>query len=153
MAIEKYSDFVGYFRTLASEHVDLKDFVTGGAERILNRQNSNISYPVLWLEYPDISIRDGYLTRYQGAFLVLAAAPADAQDQEDENLDTCQSIIQDIIARMVDDADNGLFEFDMSGVSIQYKGNWGGDNDWGWRVEFALDGTACDCVDTEKWNL
>jgi hypothetical protein len=146
-----FLDYKNYFKdTLIPTIPEVKDFVMGGSERILNRENSIINYPVVWLEIPDISwINDGGLKRrYSGAFVVLMSAPQDDWTREDADLDTTLTITNKILARMQYDAqDEGLFEFDIEGATTNHKGKWSGDNDWGWRTEFELIGDACECID------
>lgn len=146
-----YLDYKNYFKdTIVPAITEIKDFVIGGSERILNRENQIIQYPVLWLEVPDISwINEGGLKRrYAGAFVVLMAAPSDDWTQEDQDLDTTLLITNKILAKMQYDADNGdEFEFEIEGANTTHKGKWSGDNDWGWRTEFDLVGEACECID------
>jgi len=154
MPVTDYESFVAYFRNLADVNVALQDFVVGNSERILNRETSIINYPILWLEVPEIGIyqRGGYKERYSSAFLVLKNAPGDDWTQEETDLKETQAIVRQILVRMQDDAETGLFDFDINGCTIMHKGKWSGDNDWGWRVEFELTIDITDCTDDDDWS-
>lgn len=145
--ISGYKEFVDYFRGLAEAHTTIADFVVGGSERILNRELSRITYPVMWLEHPDISpyYKGGANARFIGAFAILYNAPADDWEKEEADLDASLAICFSIINKMVEDAEEGRFHLDMDDIEINHKGRWSGDNDWGWRVGFAIGGYI-DCL-------
>lgn len=152
--INTYQDFIDYFRNLAKNHTDIKDFVVGGSERILNRQNSEIEYPILWLEIPDINPKgsESLKLNFDSAFLVLKNAAIDDWDQEEADLHETLIIVVDILTRMVEDDDESIIEFDIDTANIEWKGKQTGDNDWGWRVPFRLRGYAeSSCVNSDKW--
>lgn len=143
------SDLKSYFSSVAS---DLGcSFEFGNSERILNRQLSNLVYPVLWLEVPDIRmLRDGTLHRqFQAAFLCLSDVPADDFDGQDEALDAMYTLTEQVLQRMQADSESQPvpFIFDIAGARSEYKGMWSADDDWGWRTEFDLVGAACDNAD------
>jgi len=126
--------------------------VHGNSERILQRDRSNIAYPVLWLETPDINPRDvaGLRHDYQGTILVLTNAQAGDWDKEDEQLDKMLIIVNDLLQKMYEDYEAGtLQEFRVNGA-IEHKGRWGTDNDWGWRFSFTIS-VQVDCLDETKF--
>lgn len=129
-------------------------FVYGNSERILNRQSSDLVYPVLWLEIPEISLRrSGTLHReFQSAFLCLTDRAADDFEGQDTALDEMHTLTEQVLQRMQADSEATPvpFLFDMAGARSEYKGKWSADDDWGWRTEFELTGAACeseDCCD------
>lgn len=125
---------------MVAANTTINDFVVGGSDRILNRERALISYPVFWLEHPDVKpyYKGGANVIFQGAFLVLYNA--DNVDTEEADLNAALNVCFQILTRMADDADAGEFTFDMNDVDINMKGNWSGDNDWGWRVTFDIGG-------------
>lgn len=135
-----------YFADIAA---DLgASFVYGNSERILNRQLSNLTYPVLWLEIPEMRLRrDGTLKReFQSAFLCLTDRAADDFDGQDTALDEMHTLTEQVLQRMQADSEAHPvpFEFDMASARSEYKGKWSADDDWGWRTEFDLVGAACE---------
>lgn len=135
-----------YFAALASELGC--SFVFGNSERILNRQQSDLQYPVLWLEIPEMRlIRNGTLQReFHSAFLCLTDRPADDFEGQDAALDEMHTLTEQVLQRMQADSESHPipFLFDMHNAMSEYKGKWSADDDWGWRTEFELIGAACE---------
>jgi len=152
--ITSYDTFVQYFRELADSHVNINSFQVGNSERILNRQRSDIDYPILWLEVPDVSIFQlgGYKARYSSRLLVLKDSAADDWDGEDASLNICLKIMFEILTKMEEDADDGEFEFVMSDASIQPKTKWSADDDHGWALDFSIVGQIDQCVNPDNFQ-
>lgn len=152
--ITSYDSFVQYFRDLVASHTSLQTFEVGNSERILSRERSELTYPLLWLEYPDISMywQGGYKGRYASAFLVLLPAPADDWTQEEADLNTALQYCYEILAKMNEDSEEGEFEFELEKCALMPKEKWSGDNDWGWRVDFSIIGAIDDCVNDAVWQ-
>jgi len=120
-------------------------FQYGSSERILNRQSSNLIYPVLWLEKPDVQrIRSGgYKQRYDAAFAVLIACQPDDYTAINKAQDDAFMLTERILNRLTFGAelevDGGpLYEFDRNGCESQPIEGWSADADTGWRTEFTL---------------
>lgn len=155
--MNSYASFVSYFRDLVAAHAQLQQFVVGGFERILNRNQSIIQYPIFWLEVPDIGMKRGgsagsYSSTFQGAFVVLANAQNDDWEREEADLDLCLTICYQILARMQSDADAGEWSFTLDNINIEHKGKFSNDNDWGWRVSFNISMPIDDCIDDEAFD-
>lgn len=152
--INSYSGYVKYFETISENLIGINSFVVGNSERILSRQNSELDYDCLWLEIPDFGLAEkgSWKGSFRSAFLLLSNAPADDWDAEDEDLDRLLPLVQQVIGKMIEDSEDGLFEFNPDEILIEWKGKLTGDNDWGWRVEFELTTGACICVDPKYWK-
>lgn len=126
-------------------------FEYGNSERILNRQSSQLTYPLIWLEVPDIRMaRSGGLKRvFASAFTVLSNAEIDDYTGQDAALDLTFLITENVIKHLSLGADGGEFEFAPERCQSQYKGKWSADDDWGWRTEFDLTGVACENLDCD----
>jgi len=153
MLIKTAADLRDYFQALATALSC--SFVYGNSERILNRQHSQLTYPVLWLEVPDIQmIRDGGLKRrFFAAFTFLSNADWDDEAGQNARLDEMylltEQALQTLQASATDNYPPG-FDFDMEMSRSEYKPKWSADDDWGWRTEIELLGAACetpDCCD------
>lgn len=123
-------------------------FVYGASERILNRQSSDLTYPVLWLEVPDISVfRDGGLKkRFRAAFIILENREADDYDGQDNTLDALWLKTETLLSTIQADSEAGVvdFDFDMTRCESQHKPKFSADDDWGWRTELTIVGGACE---------
>jgi hypothetical protein len=152
--IESYLGYIQYFKTISESLIGINSFVVGGSERILSRQNSELDYDCLWLEIPDVNLveRGTYKNVFNGAFLLLSNAPPDDWDAEDADLNRLLPLTQQVIGKMIEDSEEGLFEFNPDELLIEWKGKLTGDSDWGWRVEFQITTGACICVDPKMWK-
>lgn len=152
-----YADFIHYFRQLAAAHTDIKAFFVGNSDRILSAERSTIEYPVLWLEDPDVTVSDngGLFVRYESSFVILCNAKLDDWQQQDYNLDKTYQIALEIIRKLKYDAEEGdcLFDLLLGSIRIQRIHTLTHDNDWGWRVDFAIQETEAACIDACKWGV
>jgi hypothetical protein len=143
------ADLKTYFATLAAT-VGCS-FVYGNSERILNRQLSNLVYPVLWLETPEVTrSRNGVLSRqFSAAFLCLSDKPVDDYTGQDAAMDAMFEKTELILQTMQADSEAhpSPFVFDMANARSEEKLKWSADDDWGWRTEFELIGAACETAD------
>lgn len=150
--IKTPADLKAYFAAVAA---DLgASFEYGNSERILNRQQGDLVYPLIWLEVPEVSLRrEGTLfRRFEAAFVCLENKEPDDYAGQDDALDAMHTLAEKVLQRLLADSEAlpVPFIFDMAGARSEYKGKWSADDDWGWRTEFMLDGAACeneDCCD------
>lgn len=126
-------------------------FEMGNSERILNRQSSQLQYPLLWLEYPEVGRqRNGQLMReWHGAFLFLTDKSPDDYAGQNSALDEMLTLTEQALGLMQTDAEATppTFLFNQDEAESQYKGKWSADDDWGWRTEFTLKTPICECED------
>lgn len=153
--INGYSSYIDYFRQLSVEHVAINDFVQGGSDRVLQRQNANLKYPLLWMDFPVVvPLDEGERMRYDSALWVLTNAHSGDWDKENEAMESMETVALDILARMVNDAEqSNLFGFDISTASLSPKPKVSGDNDFGWVIEFDVVVYRNSCYDPAKWAI
>lgn len=150
MTIHTPADLKDYFQGIATALGC--DFAYGNSEKILNRQSSNLRYPVLWLEIPEIRLqRDGGLKReFASAFLILSDAPVDDFDAQDTRLDETFLLTEQVLQMLQSGSEDEYpapYDFDMENSKSEHKPKWSADDDWGWRTEFTLMGAACEDLD------
>lgn len=155
--MKKPSDIRDYFKAIATG-LGLS-FEYGASERILNRQSSNLNYPVLWLEKPTMRrMRSGgYKVTFDSAFVVLIGCSPDDYEQIDRAQDTAWQFTEKILQKITADADGppSLFEFDTATCESDVVETWSADCDTGWRTEFRIIGAGCeweDCCDEKVWG-
>lgn len=122
-------------------------FVYGSSERILNRQSSNLNYPVLWLEKPTIRrLRSGgYKRIFTGGFVVLIACQPDDYDAINQAQDDSDYLTEKVLNRLEWAAEQGLLEFDRADCESDPMEGWSADADTGWRTEYRLvNGVHCE---------
>lgn len=151
------NDIKSYFETLSQESVDIQSFCYGGVKRILERQVSEFSYPLLFLEVPSYRLAKSdsgdVESRQSIAFVVLQNT--DGEDDTDDTLsDTLLGIVADVLARIKHDfEENGLFtDVDWNAVSIDSINSMTLDLDTGWRCEIPLMNPLSLCYNPAKWT-
>lgn len=157
--IKTPADLKDYFAALATALGCSFEF--GNSERIIQRQLSQLTYPLLWLEHPEVRLlRDGGLKReFQCAFLFLSNADVDDFAGQHTRLDEMFALTEQALQMLQASSTDEFpapFDFDMEQAQSQYKGKWSADDDWGWRTEFRLIGAACetaDCCDGDSITL
>lgn len=138
--ISNLSTYKSYFAGLASE-LDCS-FVYANKGRVLDKQLSQLAYPLLWVPVPDVklSLEQGKQYIFQGAMVFLKNAPADDYAAQDAALAAMLQLATDAIAKLATDAPDN-FEFDPEAVAMEHVAFWSADNDWGWKIEFEIGGS------------
>jgi hypothetical protein len=157
--IKSAADLKNYFQAMATALGC--SFEYGASERILNRQHSQLIYPVLWLEVPEIQpIRSGGLKRrFYSAFTFLSNADWDDVAGQNARLDEMFLLTEQALQTMQASATDNYppqFDFDIESSRSEYKQKWSADDDWGWRTEFELLGAMCEdpeCCDDDGGTI
>lgn len=143
--MKRPSDLRQFFANIA-EQLEM-DFVYGSTERILNRQSSNLNYPVLWLEKPSMRRQQsaGYRAIFESAFVVLVACRPDDYDEIDTAQDTAWELTEKVINRLAAEHDllPPTFEFHAERCVSEVVEAWSADADTGWRTEFFITSNFC----------
>lgn len=119
------------------------DFVYGGHDRVLNRQNMDLRYPCLWVGIPEIrrSRQNGALQKvFDGWFIVLQDAPTDDNSEQNAALNDTDDITEQVLARLYNAAMEGQFQYEPEESISHYKAKQTADDAWGWFTEFKITG-------------
>lgn len=130
-----------YFSRLATEHKWIKSFFYGDFDEILNAERSQIDYPFLWLESPDVNF-----TRSQGsdsikvihdvAFNILFNVSPSRVGERQARIDQAEQIAGHILWKMDCDQDEENIRFFYSSANMfPIVAGQGSDNEVGFRVE------------------
>jgi hypothetical protein len=135
--------FINYFRQLASEHVELKDFVHGATGRIIAGSREGLSYPLLWLETPSLTLddKDGTmpLGKRHAAFVILASASHNDYADQDAKWASSEAIALDVLSRLRHDYKARKFtNFVLDGGVLEAVATLTQAGEIGWRYEFSL---------------
>lgn len=157
MAVTNFTQYLAYFRDLADSHVELAgSFIYGNAARLIEAERAIVTYPVLWLEAPEVSFNEelsaeNWRMAFAGALHIMANAPQDDYAGQETAMQSTLQIALDIIAKMAQDCDNN--EFDMLTVpSCQPLEMFFADNLFGWRIEVQIIINWGDCVNAARWT-
>jgi len=161
----KFSDLVTYFRTIAEKHVDIrhcesaKHFYRFELDEVMTGMCSKIQYPALILESYDFSYKesgsDNIRKKRTGAFMILGKVKDMKDFDEIHSLwDQCEEIGEDILIKMREDKESGLYpvlrDFNINEcngipLSVSHLGQHG------MRFSFNLDSAVNNTVDESKW--
>jgi len=119
------------------------DFIYGGSDRVLNRQNMDLKYPCIWVGVPEIrrSRQSGELKKvFDGWFIVLQDAPIDDNTAQDTALNDTDALTEQVLTRLYNAAMAGQFEYEPEESVSYFKAKQTADDGWGWFTEFKITG-------------
>ena len=155
--MKRPSELKAYFANVA-EQLGIS-FEYGNSQRILNRQSANLTYPLLWLEKPQVRRQQSgaYKLSLRTAFVVLISVRPDDYEAADAAQDLSFEITEKVMFRLENDAALAppIFEFDRERSSSECLEFWSGDSDTGWRTEIEVvieGGCEDDFYAAEGWG-
>lgn len=160
MAVNTYSTYKTFFKTLATSNIAIQDFTLGDSQRIIGDSRSDLAYPCLWLESPDMTVSDNkggnFTGIFDGAFSILKNVPPDDYDAQDQAMEDTYLIALQAISYMLNKrrgrADSPEFTLDLNSIRMNPIASILVDNCYGWRVEFRFQENIGICFDASKWN-
>lgn len=149
--INDFKTYENYFRHLAAINKRIKYFQAGDSEKIIASLKDLAEYPLLWMESPSFSHFDagGLQTNIDGAIVIMDQANVDDYVAEAAIMDDVFDICQEIIAKMMVDAEDDLFDLNLSTVNLEPIESYIHDNGFGWRMTFNLSSAKDDCLTSE----
>jgi hypothetical protein len=160
-----FSDLIHYFRTIASQHVDIghsiseKHFYRFELEEVLTGLKK-VNYPALILEGYRYSLTDKQsdhvMKERSGAFMLLGHLnDISDYDAMHELWDKLEMICDDIIVRIKSDKRNpvakAVRDFDLGSVNVVLIANEN-DKNYGVRCTFTISSPLSIDVNPENWN-
>lgn len=148
-------DFKKYFELLSIQHKEIKQFFYADYEDILDAEKSNIEYPCLWLESPDIPFigdSDSFTCTYKSSFVILMHSALEQRDRRNYNMVKTQQIATDIIKKMNCDQEAHGINFKIQSVVLYPLPSNNPDNCQGWRADFELQPTSQSTNFQEQFN-
>lgn len=149
MAYKTYIELVNYFKALPTDITALKSVVVGSDEEELNQQSSQVQYPLLRVDTPEIVFRndnDNQVTRFNFRLYVLTHDPLKTNAEENTKLSTMATLAQRIHKQLWDAADDGLFDMvtgDKQGDAVRH---YSGDNVLGWWFPVVIELWVDECA-------
>lgn len=142
------AEYKAFFETIVSDSqawagLELNSFFYGDSPRIIGAQRSDIEYPALWLELPEMTLTnsaDNFITRLSGGFVILSNFQTDDWEGQDNFLHTAYQIARRIIKQMYD------AEILPKGTSFDCEPiqNHLSDNMYGYRITFSITNIEAD---------
>ncbi len=144
-----YEQLVAYFKALPTVVSDLRGATVGHDEEIEALQNTRILYPHLWVETPDVKFVGTDVnpaTRYYFNIAVIANEPMQKAEEGNAKLSATLMVMQSVWARLLQDADEELFDLVLQEGDGDPIRQWSADNAYGWRLRIALDLPRYECA-------
>ena len=161
-----FSDIIEYFRTIASEHIQIghsdneKHFYRFEIEEVLTGLKK-VNYPALILEGYRYSFEDSksdnIIKKRTGAFILIDHLKDIGDfDAMHETWDRMEEICDDILARIKSDkykpTAKAVRDFEISSVEVALLANVE-DKNYGIRCTYTVSSPRSMDVDPDKWNL
>ena len=159
----RHAAYNTYFRTLASQHTDIRHSATQmhfariirstdpfaklDLTEFLTSIKSRMKLPFMLLETFDAKLEDNRSDNkwklHMGAFIILDKAEKGNPDDIESKLDSTEQIAEDLLARMYEDYKKRRVDWhlDLNDVTVEKVGPIS-DNLYGTRVDFLLKTTA-----------
>lgn len=140
-----YSDYISYMSNLAAIHPELKVAIAGDSEEILSSERSEIDYPALWIEPPDIEYKHSGQV-FTGAIIVFENTELDDFAARHEVLNRTHAIMIDLLDKIHSDAKtSGLFKL-IKPVELDRVYTKTPDNDYGFRAPLRIETESKPCL-------
>lgn len=155
--MQKFNEYIDYFRTIANTNVAIRDFALGGIEEILALERASLVYPCLWLEIPGLTPqweagRSNQLV-WHGAFSIIVNAEVNDFDGKAAILHDTLNIVYGILGRIYRDwKTSKTTRLNPESIQIDALLSVATNNCHGWRVSFE---TACMipiCYNPADWT-
>lgn len=144
-----------YMEVLATENKHIRKFFYGDYDDILGAERVKMEYPLLWMESPEVdpADEDHFSLVFSFAWLVLLNSPIDDKQRNLYNSEKAFRIALGIIARMVNDDEDGIINFDIDDVQLmEVRRAAGNNNETGWRVEMKILSNIAICYNENDWE-
>lgn len=144
------------FLQIQEEHKILKAFLFGNYADLIANARSNLKYPVLMLEEPNIAFSDNgadYRRRvFQFAIIILIDLGKNP-NKKSELQEICADAIEDICARLdYESRTYRQFHYRLDGDGAELVEPIGADNLIGYRLEMKIERVGGVEFDETKWN-
>lgn len=106
----KLQDFLSYLRAIADHRSDIEQFYEATSAEILDFYQTDLDYPVMWVEIPDMSIdndADYPVIRYRGTIAILNNHDQRNPDEVPILLNSALDTTLGIVAQIQHDIERG----------------------------------------------
>lgn len=128
----------------------------GDSWRIISSMRSTIEYPAMWLERPTVETTldaddDTTMAILKVGLSIVGGVETDDWAGQEAMLETCNSIVRQIISRLKRDADLNYFDIDFP-ITAEPLATVMADDCYGWRIEFTIYAREwTECFHEEEW--
>lgn len=124
---------------IASKMGSIKSCVFGDEEEILNRQNTQMQYPCIWIETPSVrlNVGDG-ADRFHFNITFLQNAPNGDSKAARSARSRMLEIAREFWQALLQQSDESTFMVDSEQSEAEPIVRWSGDGDTGWRMPVSI---------------
>jgi len=135
-----------WLATMPTKVPVLKEVVFGDEQEILDRQNSRIKYPLMWVETATPTfLTSPPATRFRFALTFLQNVASADNRRERIARSEMLTAAEAVMLELERGQDEGRWQFEPGGNEGDALLKWSGDRDTGWRFEFSLTVGRDDC--------
>lgn len=131
------AEHIEYFRQLAESIPGINDFVFGDSDMILGKDRSDLNYPVLWLESPEVDWQFSADLKedFDTVFLILENVPNDEWGKRSQVTDYTLELTKYALVKIYEDHRANIIEVDLGRVKSFLIDSIGNNGDRGWRTQ------------------
>lgn len=137
----KLLDFLTYLKAIATHRSDIAQFYEATAGEILEFYQTDLAYPVMWIEIPDITIdnnNDYPVVRYRGNIAILRDHDSRSPDQVPMVLNTLLDTALGVVAQLQHDMMRASHYSELQRKELIPITSDMVDNAIGWRIDYEL---------------
>lgn len=158
-SLKDYDTYKTYFEALATSHNDISHFEFANEERLTKILRSQEVAKVLWCEpYEQVQLLDSHhdntLEQYPCS-LVVAGKKPELFDDQDQHYSDCETIVKDIIAKMLLDyqSDPQVLSTELSSYKFgRAEATFGSIIMYGCKLDFNFKAPAEITYNPSKWS-
>lgn len=145
-----YAQLVDYFEGLTATVTGLTMVRVGDDEAIIEFQNSQIRYPVLWVETPSVRFTGAGdanpAKRFRFALVTLINEPKKTNSEANAKLSDALALMEAVYGEILNHAETtDDFTLVLNDADSEPVRRWSGDNCYGWRMEIELEIERDEC--------
>lgn len=154
-----------YFEDIATKHIAINGFKWGSAKVVANDNRSDITNTFLWaLPYENVryqdSMSDNVVKVKRARVSYMEVRNSELFEDEDEQYDACETVIEDIVARLIRDKRGAdvagvwhIIATNLGSYTISpVKETFGSTVYIGWELQLDFIDNTNLAFNTEKWS-
>jgi hypothetical protein len=149
--LTNYIDLVEYFASMA-HHVSppIQTVIIGNDEAIANYQNSQVEYPLLWVETPSVAFVGtdwGPAYRFSVPIVLLTNVSDPTNDNHNQALSDALEAMECVWNQLLESADAAVFDLILSDTNnTDPIRAYSADNAFGWRMVVQIEIPRCETI-------
>lgn len=143
-----YSELISYFENFSAIIQGLNGVTVGNDEAIMDLQNTQIRYPHLWVETPDVRFvgtDENPAYRFNFGLVIIDNDNLRTNQAGNTKLSAMLDLAAKVYEKILKDSDDDCFDLILNDNEGDPIRQWSGDNAYGWRIQISLEIPRCEC--------